>query len=57
MVRWDELHQPYPQWYVDVRRAIKRKQREHRYWTVSLAVVCFAAGACFAIAITTAVLA
>ena len=48
MVRWEAPHQPYPQWYVDMRRAIKRKQRENRYWTVSLAVVCFAAGSAFA---------
>lgn len=48
MVRWEAPHQPYPQWYVDVRRAIKRRQRERRYWTVGLAVVCFAAGSAFA---------
>ena len=45
MVRWEAPHQPYPQWYVDVRRAIKRKQREHRYFNVAFAVVCFAWGA------------
>jgi len=45
MVRWEAPHQPYPQWYVDMRRAIKRKQREHRYWTVALALVSFAWGA------------
>ena len=48
MVRWEAPHQPYPQWYVDVRRAIKRKQRENRYWVVGIAIVWFVTGALFA---------